>query len=255
MTPPQRRLENLFWPKISVFQNHPWCIDYHGECLWITSVLHHGVFNNKESFEDIPDVVRVGKFTRKDVEIIQKNFDTIIEKMRKKKMKDEVLEDLFFKRHEHEMYFINILGHYLSQGLPDIRLPMDVFYRAKVLFCTKVGEPITEEESKIILDYMNNEGENISQPFAELSVKLGRTRDQIKAHYKQILMHPDKAGNLNKNFTAEDDDKIIKAALKESNLGISADVWQKLGEDLNRRPVNVYWRWSQKIEPFIKMSF
>ena len=81
--------------------------------------MHQGVFNNRESFEDIPDVVRVGKFTRKDDEIILKNFDSIIEKMRKKKMKDEVLEDLFFKRHEHEMYFINILDHYLSQGLPD----------------------------------------------------------------------------------------------------------------------------------------
>ena len=42
---------------------------------------------------------------------------------------------------------------------------------------------------------------------------------------------------------------VNKNVLEDNNIGPSADVWKELGDELNKRPNNIYLHWNDYIHP------
>ena len=136
-----------------------------------------------------------------------------------------------------------------------VRLPCDVAHRARLLYLAARKEEFTAEEAKIILTFMETEGASTRHPWAALSTQLGRTRQSIKKYYEFILQHKKK--KKSGKFTSVEDKMIMKSVFElddnalENVLGNTHEVWVKLGEQLDRRPNNVYNHWKGYIQPHL----
>jgi len=145
----------------------------------------------------------------------------------------------------------NIVGYYLSQGLPNVRLATEVFHRAKILLYASKGS-FTAEEDKIIEEFVETEGTK----WGNLTKLLGRTSHQSVKHRYKLLQ----TRELNKkrgHFTV-DEVKIIMSevfslhenVLEEENLTI--EECQNIGKILNRSGTAVYNHWKNAVEPMLK---
>ena len=211
---------------------------------------------SKEHMEDIPPEMKIGKFNPKDDECIKKNLESLLKCVNLSKDENKVREEIFsLSLEDDHLKKINVIGLWLSQGLEGVRLPCDVANRARLLYLATRKEEFTEEEERIIQTFMETEGAVTRHPWAALSTQLGRPRDSIQKYYESILKHKNK--KKSGKFTAVEDKMIMKSVFEavdnalEIAVGNTHEVWVKLGEQLDRRPRNVYEHWRQYIHPHL----
>jgi len=145
----------------------------------------------------------------------------------------------------------NIVGYYLSQGLPNVRLATEVFHRAKILLCASKGS-FTAEEDKIIAEFVEAEGAK----WGKLTKLLGRTSHQsVKYRYK--LLRSREQNKKHGHFTVEEVKFIMSEVfslhenvLEEGNL--TMEQCQNIGKVLNRSGTAVYNHWKNEVEPMLK---
>ena len=215
----------------------------------------------KRKIINIPDEVKMNRWGPNEEKLISDNMDSLLTGIRQKKNKDAVLESLFTpsmeKWHNEKT---NIIGCYLGQGLPDLRLPCETFLRAKRLFNSDLDRRVvfTENDDKRIMEYMSNEANTDSSPYASLSRMLGLRRESIRTRYVRILRPGSKKGD-GEEFTVDENREIMQTIFKENKNALNHNyseldqVWIKLSTKLNRRPFNLYQHWEDPIRPHIMM--
>ena len=125
---------------------------------------------------NLPDEVKWRRWGPDDDQLIVDNMNDLLTGIGQKKNKDAVLESIFTPSsstlHKRKT---NIIGCYLGQGLPDLRLPCEIFQRANRLFNEDLDQVVvfTERDDKQILEYMANEAKTDRTPWASLSRLLG----------------------------------------------------------------------------------
>ena len=212
--------------------------------------------NSKSDRNNIPTEMKIGKFNPKDDETIKINMESLLKGVKLSKHEDEVLNQILSLSVEDDhLKKLNVIGLWLSQGLEDIRLPCDVAHRARRLYTSSRNKEFTEEEDEMIMTFMETEGADTRQPWAHLSAKLRRSAQTIESHFRNALQHENKR-KVGK-FSAAEDELIMKAVFKldenalDNVLGVSQNVWNVLGEKLNRRPKNIYSHWGTFIQPHL----
>ena len=176
-----------------------------------------------------------------------------------KKNKDAVLESIFTPSsstlHKRKT---NIIGCFLGQGLPDLRLPCEIFQRANRLFNEDLDQVVvfTERDDKQILEYMANEAKTDRTPYASLSKMLGYSTRSIHTRYNQKLKH----GCKNSGAYTDEENRAIMLTLFQENKNAQNQhyvqydiVWKNLSKKLNRTPYNIYHHWEGVIRPSILM--
>jgi len=107
------------------------------------------------------------------------------------------------------------------------------------------------------MKFMENERSHTDKPWAELSIKLGRTTNSLQNRYSRQLLHADKLKRG--RFSAAEDSVILKTMFKHEKDALNItygnfhEIWKTLGQKLNRTPFHVYTHWSQYIQPHLTM--
>merc|ERR1719318_2276516 len=165
--------------------------------------------------------IKIGKFSPQDDEIILNNWCQLYKDTQSKLDLEEkdAVKEIFVNTDKDKGLKNNVLGYYLTQGLPDIRLATQVFQRARVLLCATKGE-FTAEEDKVIIDFVEEEG----RKWSALAKQLGRTNSAtVKARY-EALTNEYKSGS----YTLSDDKTILTEvfAVDRDGKNIVAADWK-----------------------------
>jgi len=208
---------------------------------------------------NIPDEVKWQRWGPGDDQLIVDNMDDLLTGIGQKKNKDAVLKSIFTPSsstlHKRKT---NIVGCFLGQGLPDQRLPCEIFQRANRLFNEDLDKRVvfTERDDKQILEYMANEAKTDRTPYASLSKMLGYSRESIRKRYKCILKH----GCKNLGAYTDEENRVIMLTLFQKNKNAQNQyyvpddiVWENLSKKLNRTPLSIYHHWEGVIRPSILM--
>merc|ERR1719470_400504 len=196
--------------------------------------------------KDLDPEIKVGKFTARDDEIILENWSLLyINTQSKLGLKEsDAVKEIFETTEKDKGMRHNIVGYYLSQGLPDIRLATIVFHRARVLLCARKGE-FTTEEDKVILDFVEEEG----RKWSVLAKQLRRsTTRSVKARY-DVLTKNYQGGS----YKLSEDKTILTEvfAVDRNGKNIPAEAWKKIGEKLKRNPQYVQRHWLHTMLPLL----
>ena len=155
---------------------------------------------------------------------------------------------------ENRVTRIEIVGSYLTQGMQNIRLPQEVFNRARLLVNPKRG--FSETEKRIIEEHVNS-CENFKD-WSPLGRKLDRHPASVQNYVKRQLRTKDKTRRG--NFSAEESKKVMdhlfevnkKALFEAENLKITSEVWVQLANYLNRPYIIVFNHWSRCLQPILR---
>jgi len=220
-------------------------------------------FRNRRWYQ-IPDEVKTKNWTPIDNDLIKNNMDVLVTAIGQKKNKDEVIENIFspnWPKGQHIIAKTNVIGCFLGQGLPDLRLPCEIFDRGGILLHKndKLATRIvfTESDDKQIVDYMQNKAESDKTPFKSLSKMLGYPIGTIYNRYTNILQPGGKV--VTGRYTNEENREIMETFFEENENALnqyfspSDPIWDKLGTKLNRRPYNLYNHWERVIRPQLLM--
>ena len=216
----------------------------------------------------IPDEVKRSRWSPIDDDLIKKNMDILVTAIRQKKNKDAVIENIFGLKLAHtkktkwpkwHLEKTNVIGCFLGQRLPDLRLPCEIFQRADSLHnkneevATRIV--FTESDDKKIVEYMKNNAESDRTPYSSLSKMLGYPRNVIQKRYTRILQP---GGNVvSGRYTNKENREIMETIFEENENALnhyyasSDPMWDRLGSKLNRRPLSLFSRWEGVIKPQI----
>ena len=192
---------------------------------------------------------KVGKFTPADDEVIELNWNNLIKET--KIIEEAAIKELFEVEKKDKVLGLkmNVLGYYLAQGLPDIRLATEVIHRARIVLCARKGE-FTAEENKIILQFVEAEGKK----WSKLAVLLARTQAGVIKRRHETLTGDSKEVNV--GYTVEEDKIVLtevfsvnRSILKNGQIKIGQ--FKKIGAKLERPHFNVYQHWKQVLEPML----
>ena len=221
------------------------------------------VFGQSRRHAQIPDEVKRNKWSPIDNELIRNNMDILVKAIRQTKNKDAVIENICRPKIKLQWHTekTNIIGCFLGQGLPDLRLPCEIFQRADSLFNEneEVTKRIvfTESDDRKIVEYMAKNAESDRTPYSSLSKMLGYPRTIIHKRYTKILQPGGKV--VTGRFTKKEDREIMETIFEENENALnhyfasSDPMWDKLGTKLNRRPYSLYLRWEGVIKPQVLM--
>ena len=208
---------------------------------------------------DIPPEFKVGRYSHKDNQLINENFGKLLKDADIRDSRDPLKREILDKPDE-DVFFpwkMNILGLYLAQGLQDIRLPCDVSNKFRNSLLNNERKPYSPIEDDIIKNFMAETVGKCSNPFSELAVILGRSRDGIARRYKQHIRDgcPQRKGPFSNAETRIIMDVVLKrdrnAHRTECHFG--QKFWKNLGKRLGRQPDIVRNRWNHRIAPTILM--
>ena len=132
---------------------------------------------------EIPPEIRINRFTAKEDSVILTNWKHLQIRAGLEPSKAEMMLERSSSESETEFRCKILAALYLSQGLPNIRFPCEVFHRAKVL-SIKTGE-FTSEEDQIIEDFVSTHGRKWSQ----LARILNRNSHSILNRYNDQIRH------------------------------------------------------------------
>ena len=201
-----------------------------------------------------PKEIKAGFFSPSEDETISSNVREIMEISEKEKFaNNEMLLHELFSEIDDKNYKakVNIVGHFLAQGLKSPRLACEVARRAKALFVDNTG-PFTAKEDDEIMKFMKEE--KFVNAYAELSCILGRSSVSIYGRYNSYLRFKDK--EKVGIFSSDENKCIVKAILLsnqnalETNV-IDKDVIEVLAQDLSRKPANIKRHWLSFIQPLL----
>merc|ERR1719483_1080517 len=199
--------------------------------------------------KDLDVAIKVGKFTIADDELIQRNWDNLI--VETGISEEEAKEELF--NHEKKDKVIglksNIVGYFLAQGLPDIRLATEVIQRARIILCARKGK-FTAEEDTTILQFVEKEGKK----WPELSRLMARTHiDTVKRRYEVLT-----GGNtVSGHYTMKEDKIILREVfavhrnILEDDGTVTEQDWRMIGGKLERDYASVYEHWKFVLTPML----
>merc|ERR1719154_903938 len=109
--------------------------------------------------KNVPADIKVTGFTPAEDEIIRDNWKRLLSEVYLDQKEEQVLQEMFasYRRDETFDRKKNIVGFFLLQNLPEVRLATEVQHRAKLLLWRRSGK-FTPEEDQIILDFVLSEG-------------------------------------------------------------------------------------------------
>jgi len=145
---------------------------------------------NKSIPLSLSSKIKVGNFSSLDDEIILQNVSKLVEQLNiKEKSLEQELYKIPFDEEQIDGGKLNIVGHFLSVGLPDIRLATDVLQRARMLVCKRVlasrkKGKFTPEEDEIIFQFVMDNG----RLWVDLSNNLGRDALSVRNRYEIFLI-------------------------------------------------------------------
>jgi len=199
--------------------------------------------------KDLDVSIKVGKFTVADDEVIQQNWDSLI--IRTGISEEEAKEELF--NHEKKDKVIglksNIVGYFLAQGLPDIRLATEVIQRARIILCARKGK-FTAEEDTTILQFVEKEGKK----WSELARLMARTEPNVVKRRYEVLT----GGNtVSGHYTMKEDKIILREVfavnrnILEDDGTVTEEDWRMIGGKLERYYASVYGHWNRVLKPML----
>ena len=191
--------------------------------------------------------IMVGRFTAAENELIQFNWAKLKEEMN---MPEKETVNSLFRNDKLKKtgLKLNIVGYYLSQGLPRPRLATEVIQRVRVLRCSTVGKFSTEEDDKI-LAFVETEGKK----WAELARLLARTTySTVQRRYEVLTGGRDVSGP----FTVEEDKLILTEIFSANpdilrNRIITRETCDRIGQSLGRKTDQVYKHCQQTLLPVL----
>jgi len=200
--------------------------------------------------KDLDVSIKVGKFTVADDEVIQQNWDSLI--IRTGISEEEAKEELF--NHEKKDKVIglksNIVGYFLAQGLPDIRLATEVIQRARIILCARKGK-FTAEEDTTILQFVEKEGKK----WSELARLMARTEPNVVKRRYEVLT----GGNtVSGHYTMKEDKIILREVfavnrnILEDDGTVTEEDWRMIGGKLERYYRSVYIHWNYVLKPMLE---
>ena len=194
--------------------------------------------------------MKTGRYNSEEDGIILKNWKELIEGTRFRSQEEKVKAILFDNTDKADDIKASkkVIGCWLAQDLQKIRLPSDVFHRAKILLCSVQGE-FSEEEKQQIIAFVAERGRD----WAELSRITGR-RPKALDH---ILSHGDK--KRSGKFSLDESKEVMRQVFAACPTvltggevgGPDSEVFTKLGTKLDRIPHSVYQHWKSVIEPVL----
>ena len=203
--------------------------------------------------QNIPEEVCFGRFDAEEDNAIMRNMEKL-SKLTKEKSYSEIL--LVNKGDEFLHVKMEIIGSFLSQGIQKIRLPQEVFSRARKLLVLARGE-LTEKEKEIIEEHLNN-CVNF-RAWSSLAEKLNRDADVhvIRSYATNQLKY--KGKSKRGRFSIDETKKVMKAVFKTNenalsnsdDLQFTAIIWDELAQELNRPPKNIYDHWLFFVQPLL----
>merc|ERR1719342_1447757 len=197
-------------------------------------------------------VVSFGKFDAGEDKIIVENMENRV-KWAKMNSCDEVFD--VDPSSDNQVTRIEIIGSYLSQGLQKIRMPQEVFHRARKLLVAQKGD-FSETEKRIIEEHVNG-CENFNE-WSSLGRKLDRDPNSVLNYVQRQLKSKDKTRRG--KFSAEESKEVMdhlfeankKALYDAENLGYSSEVWVQLANSLNRPYALVFDHWRVRLQPILR---
>ena len=200
----------------------------------------------------MPSFLNFGRFDAEDDKIIVENMEKLV-KRANINSSVEVLE--VDPSDENRVTRIEIVGSYLSQGMQNIRLPQEVFNRARKLLVSPKGD-FSETEKRIIEEHVNG-CENFKDWYS-LGRKLDRDGTSLQNYVVYRLRNKEKTRRG--KFSADESKKVMdhlfeankKALFDAQNLGITSEIWVKLANSLNRPNVRVYFHWMERLQPILR---
>merc|ERR1719318_939131 len=192
----------------------------------------------------------VGRFTAAEDEIIQDNWDKLIEEMNI--TEEEAVNSLFMNDNLKKTGLkLNIVGYNLSQGLPRSRLATEVIHRARVLRCSNVGKKFSAEDDAKILAFVEREGKK----WSELARQLARTtHSSVQKRYEVLTGGRDVKGP----YTVEEDKLILKEIFRANpdilrNGKLTKKTCDRIGQSLGRHKDPVYMHCQHSLLPVLLM--
>ena len=204
---------------------------------------------NRHGFH-IPAEIKISRFTAKEDSVILTNWNQL---QVRTGLKHGEAEKMFVKSSssdcQTELRCKILAAFYLSQGLPNIRIPCEVFHRAKSL-SIKTGE-FTSEEDQTIEDFVSTHGRKWSQ----LAKILNRNEHSVLNRYDGQIKQ--KNTSRRGQFSLEEDLKILQFMF--SNCGGEVlernvkyyQLSHQLGLQLDRKPAYVHGHWLGVIQPLL----
>merc|ERR1719318_353351 len=173
----------------------------------------------------------VGRFTAAEDKLIQDNLDKLIEEMNM--TEEEAKNSLFMNDNlKKKSLELNIVGYYLSQGLPRPRLATEVIHRARVLRCSNVGKKFSAEDDAKILAFVERQGKK----WSELARQLARTTaSSVQQRYEVLTGGRDVKGP----YTVEEDKLILKEIFRANpdilrNRILTTETCDRIGQSIGR---------------------
>ena len=103
------------------------------------------VANTRRHMYGLPEEVKIGKYNASEYNLIDSNLSQLLRELKLEVQKEAVIKELF-KHSDEELHRekANVLGSFLSRGLPELRLPCEVYYKSftvsnKIFFNAKEG--------------------------------------------------------------------------------------------------------------------
>ena len=202
--------------------------------------------------EDNPQL-KAGFFTPEEDEQVFNNLLKVKEAFSVQN-DDPFMKELFTKvDDERSRGKVNIVGHFLAQGLRNPRLGSEVFNRAKTLFVDVKGS-FTDEEEDIVEKFMIEEAGDYSHPYTELASRLGRSSNVVREFYLEYLMHKEKT--TDGRFSMSENMIILEAIFNHNKNGanlskVDNEILEKLSEVLKRKPRSIQKHWSCALQPIL----
>ena len=195
----------------------------------------------------LPETVSIGRFDAEEDNAIMRNMENL-SKLTQVKSYNEIL--LMSRENKGLLTKMEIIGSFLSQGIQKIRLPQEVFFRARNLLVLSKGE-LTEEEKRVIEEHFNSG----FRAWKSLGEKLNRDPNTIKTYAFSRYKDKSKRGR----FALDETKKIMKAVFKTNKKSLynsddvttSAIIWDELAQELNRPAKHVYYHWLFFIQPLL----
>jgi len=202
----------------------------------------------RRDFKNMPSIVSFGKFDDEEDQIIVENAENLVKQAKLKSCVEFLDID---PSDEHRVTRMEIIGSYLSQGLQKIRLPQEVFERARILLIYSKGD-FTETEKRIIDEHVN--GCESFNDWSSLGRKLCRDPQSIRTYARIHIRQKEK--NKRGGFTAEESKKVLDhvfAANKNAleDIKMESNVWADLANCLNRPRDYVSDHWLYPLQPLL----
>jgi len=210
----------------------------------------------RHDFRNLPSASNLsfGRFDAEEDKIIVENLENLVKRAKMNSI-GEVLDVALALSDENRVTRIEIIGSYLSQGLQKIRLPQEVFNRARQMIVSPT-RGFSETEKRIIEEHVNG-WENFND-WSSLGWKLDRHPGKVQNYVQRQLRTKDKTRQG--KFSAEESKKVMdhlfevnkKALFEAENLKITSEVWVQLANYLNRPYIIVFNHWSRCLQPILR---